>query len=97
LTATWIHAGGGYEWPLALFAVWASTVCLLYLLAVAPRPGFHATMPDVARALQCGALSVPAYLVGMVLLAFWPVTVTIGFLFAICRFATASSPHSAAY
>jgi hypothetical protein len=59
--------------------------------------GFRASIRDVRRALQYGVLSVPVYLAGIVLLAFWPVTVTIGFLFAVCRIATASSPHSAAY
>ena len=94
--AVWAGKSDSYTWPLLFFYLWATTSCLLFFLLRSPlschlrsittKEPADTTDRTLANSFLYGALSVPVLVVGDLLFAFWPVTVTVGFFFAIFRY-----------
>ena len=85
LSAAWMLRGGGVVRPLASFLAWATALCFVEFLALEDKKHRVSLSEVTKRAVRYGSLSVLGVALGTLFLEYWPVTVTMAFMFAICR------------
>ena len=84
VSAAWIFETGGVIKPIAAFGGW--TVALfLVIFALANRSSASWKMAAMAQALRFAGFSVIALLLGILFVEYWPVTLSMACMFAICR------------
>ncbi len=96
LSAVWMVHGGGAVRPLAAFAVWATGLSFIMVRAVAETSDSPPTMREMVRALRYGGYLAIGLALGTLFCEYWPITVSMAFLFAICR-SFKQSDDTAAY
>jgi len=94
--AAWMVHGGGAVRPIATFVVWATGLCFVMVRAMARTSDSAPTMAEMVRALRYGGYSAVALALTTLFCKYWPVTVTMAFMFAICR-SFKESDDTAAY
>jgi hypothetical protein len=79
-----VHGGGAVR-PLASFAVWATGVFFVTIRGLDGTTDFAPTLSEAVRALRYGVYSAAALALGTLFCEYWPVTVSMVFMFAVCR------------
>jgi hypothetical protein len=85
LSAVWMLHGGGAIRPLACFAVWATGLCFVMVRALARTSDLAPTLREMSAAIRYGGYSVVLLALATLFCEFWPVTVSMAFMFAVCR------------
>jgi hypothetical protein len=93
LAVCWVLRAGGLIWPAAAFSLWATVLTGAFLVAGSETGKALRAGGIVYTALKHGVLSGLVVLLGSLFVEFWPVTVSMACMFAICRgFRSAESP-----
>lgn len=89
IVARWAAGYSALLLPLVCFGLWVAVLSVAVLIARDADHSRREFLRNLGKALRYGAVSVPALVVGVILFEFWTVTVTVAFLFAVCRYFTA--------
>lgn len=84
VSAAWIFETGGVVKPIAAFAGWTAAL-FIFMFALAAKSSASPKMAALAQALRFAGFSVTALLLGILFVEYWPVTLSMACMFAICR------------
>jgi len=84
-TAGWMLHSGGIVWPPVAFALWVTLLGMAFLLARSEEGRTFAAGRFVLTAAKYGAVSGLMMMLGTLFMEYWPVTVSMACMFAVCR------------